>query len=186
VETGKEFKLFEARWDKPVYAVAFSPDGQQVLGAGGKVRTWDVRSGEPLTRFQGGGGVESAAFSRDGSQIAACVPRDSSRTGLRARRWDAVTGKPLACFEDPDRDPAASVVLAAVVPGSMRIVSTGRKYGVSRNPSRGMIETTAALLSVFGTLALSAALMPGGGFGYVIFDPTTPAFNPNDPYCLQV
>jgi WD40 repeat protein len=183
--TGTEYKLFEARWDRPVNCVAYSPDGRQILGAGGKVRTWDVQTGEPLVRFRGSGRVESAAFSQDGSEIAACALSDTSRTGLRVRRWQAATGKPLTCFDDPVHN-RVLVSLAVVVPGSLRIVSTGKKTERPGSAGLGMSQTTAAVLSVVGTLAINAVLMPGGGYGYIIFEPSAPVFDPSDPYCMQI
>jgi WD40 repeat protein len=184
LETGKEYEFFEARWNGPVNSVAFSADGRQVLGAGSRVCTWSIKSGEPLVQFESRGEMTSAAFSRLGSDIAACTPASHSQSGLRVQRWDAATGRPLRCFENPDRN-GVSVGLAVVVPGSLRILSMGKKMA-RRDPAGGMSVGGALAASIIGTVALNVLLIPTDYVGYVVFKPGESTFDPTDPYCMQV
>jgi WD40 repeat protein len=181
---GQEYELFDARWEDPVSSVAFSPDGRRVLGAGSEVCVWSVKTGEPLFRPRRAGDAVSAAFSNDGETLAACRPSVSSTTGLKVRSWEAATGKPLPCFENPIPN-RSSVALAAVVPGSLRIVSTGKK-GAGRTDGRNVAAAVGA--SILGTVAMNAVLMPFGMSGYVAFRPGPGGchYDPSDPYCLQV
>src|SRR5262249_37589246 len=76
LQSGKDFQLFEARWDYPVTSGSFSPDGKSILaaGGGGRIRTWSVKTGEPLVKFKGATGtIEDAVFSAEGLQIVACT-----------------------------------------------------------------------------------------------------------------
>jgi WD40 repeat protein/serine/threonine protein kinase len=80
------------------HMMAFSPDGQTILSAGGQfVGLWEAATGKllgpPLAmpRFEGidpfTGGAITAAISPDGKTIL--IPGDE------ARLWDAATGKPI-------------------------------------------------------------------------------------------
>jgi WD40 repeat protein len=190
VANGQEQKLFKARWDGPVKSVAFSPDGRQLLAAGVKVRTWSTNSGEPLVRFAGGAGMSSAAFSRDGLQVAACAPDPASANGFRARCWRAKNGWPLPGFE-PGASGRVDASVTAVAPGSLRVLVMGKKEGVKRGgalESAFSSEAVAAAMSVGGTLAMNMALGAGGGWGFVIFRSDC-GFNTRtydaDPYCMK-
>jgi WD40 repeat protein len=182
LETGEEYKLYQARWDGPVKSVAFSPDGRRVLAAGSRVCVWSVKTSEPLFRARTAGDAVSAAFARDGETFAACRPSTSSDTGLKVRRWESATGKSLPCFENPIPN-RTSVVLAAVVPGTLRIISTGKK-GARRPDGRNVAGAVGA--SILGTVAMNAVLMPFGMSGYVAFRPGYSHYDPSDPYCIQV
>jgi WD40 repeat protein len=183
LESGKEYEFFEARWNGPVKWVAFSPDGRQVLGVGMKVRTWSVSTGEPVLRFENRAKMVSAAFSRDGSEIAACAP-GNSLTGLKVQRWDARTGRGLSCFENPDPNPV-TIKLVAVLAGSLRIVSMGEKpptgpLGKACGDDDGVYAPVMAsvLFGATGYLAYMA-MRRLGSLGHTPFEPA-------DPYCLQV
>ncbi len=82
------------RHDGAVRAVAFSPDGTKIATASDDhtARLWDLAtgkpSGEPLV--PGAPGQLRAAFSRDGTKIAAAL--GVAKTALL---WDVRTGKPL-------------------------------------------------------------------------------------------
>jgi WD40 repeat protein len=70
----------------PIYAVAFSPDGQRLLtgGADNTARLWDLSTGEEIGILQGHGGpVLSVAFSPDGQQLL------TGSVDQAAKLWDA-------------------------------------------------------------------------------------------------
>jgi WD40 repeat protein len=183
LDTGKELKLFEARTDRPINCVAFSLDGRRILGAGPKVRVWTVKSGEPVARCRSEGEVDSAAFSLDGKEIAACVPTSYTETGLRVHRWLAASGKELPCFESPFHNRVA-VSLAAVAPGTLRIVSTGRRSGLRDDNVSGKAVKAAGL-------ALSALRLATGGSPVRAYRNMAEFASPdhfgdrNDPCCIQ-
>jgi WD40 repeat protein len=183
LETGEEYKLFEAHWDQPVRCVAFSPDGRQVLGAGGKVRTWSVKTGELHMRFRSEGEVDSAAFSRDGAEIAACVPARFTETGLRVQRWHAATGKELPCFEDPFRNQVL-VFLAVVAPGTLRIVSLGRRPGIRQDSVFGQVVDAVDSLRSRGS-GWEPSRMPARYYGMGDLRRGR-SLDSSDPYCMQI
>src|SRR5258708_7290536 len=59
--------------DRPVYAVAFTPDGRTLLSAGddGFIRLWDTKSQREVRRWQAHhGGVLALTLTADGKTIA--------------------------------------------------------------------------------------------------------------------
>lgn len=81
--------------DKPVVAVAFSPDGRRVLTGSedGTARTWRTRAGKPQRVLRGHAGpVRAVAYSADGKKALT-----GSDDGT-ARLWDAEKGKCLRQF----------------------------------------------------------------------------------------
>src|SRR5579871_3272976 len=84
IETGRRLQQFVGHLE-PVGAVAFSPDRNQVITAGGRaegeaervaeaplVRLWDSESGKEVARFDGATqAMETVQFSPDGRQILA-------------------------------------------------------------------------------------------------------------------
>jgi WD40 repeat protein len=78
--------------NRPVVAVAFSPDGRTFLTASQDrtARLWDAFTGQPVGEvMRHGGPVRAAAFSPDGKAV---VTASFDRT---ARLWDAATGRPV-------------------------------------------------------------------------------------------
>ena len=86
------------RYDKPVWGVAYSPNGRQVLLllAGGRVRLNDAGTGQTLREWRtpgsGSGSDFSAAFSPDGQRVAIAVNETvvlhDINTGKNLRKWN--------------------------------------------------------------------------------------------------
>jgi WD40 repeat protein len=99
-ETGRQIRVFD--WP----AIAFSPDGRQVLVGrwDGAVRLWDVATGQQRRVYQGPKDyVASVTFSPDGRKVLA-----SSWHGT-ATLWNAATGQGQSVIKG-DKDPFLSAV----------------------------------------------------------------------------
>jgi WD40 repeat protein len=112
-------------------AVAFSPDGRQILTAGrmGAARLWDVATGQEIRRFQGHThSVISVAFSPDGKQVL-------TGSDDTARLWDVATGQEIRRFQHPHSvrcvafSPDGQQVLTGSFDNTARLwdVTTGRE-----------------------------------------------------------
>jgi len=108
LETGREIQRFEGHTER-IRAVAFSPDGKQVLtgaGRGGDLsfrssdnsaRLWDVATGKEVRRFVGHTGyVHTVQFSPNGVWVLTAA-RDST-----ARVWERASGRELFLFSGLD------------------------------------------------------------------------------------
>jgi WD40 repeat protein len=85
--------------DTPVNAVAITPDGTQIISAGGSIRVWDRATGEQVHRMIGHTTpILALAVTPDGSQVV------SASKGGTVRIWDLTTGEqvgePLAGHDD--------------------------------------------------------------------------------------
>jgi hypothetical protein len=99
----------------PVFSVAFSPDGGQVLtgSVDNTARLWEAATGKPVATFKGHtGSVASVAFSPDGRHVLT----GSDNT---ARLWEAATGKLMTVFERNEGD----VRLVAFSPGGRQLLT---------------------------------------------------------------
>ena len=89
---------------REAFAVAFSPDGQQLLaGSSNAALLWDVAGGKLIRTFQGHAGwVWSVAFSPDGKQVltgcVGTVRKAFGGTDNTARLWDAASGAEIRIF----------------------------------------------------------------------------------------
>jgi WD40 repeat protein len=82
--------------DGPVYAIAFSPDGQLLASGGldGVVRVWNLATLREQLRFPGHTGfVESVVFSPDGKTLVSTDTGDHDRS---VRLWDIPSGRLMA------------------------------------------------------------------------------------------
>src|SRR5215831_13081758 len=107
----------------PVFAVAFSPDGTILAGAGDtSMRLWDVATRRPIGhRLTGStGGVISVAFSLDGKTLAG-----GGAQGVRL--WDVGTGHQISNHLTGHTGPVDSV---AISPDGTTLATGGGGHGV--------------------------------------------------------
>jgi WD40 repeat protein/serine/threonine protein kinase len=92
-ESGRELRTILSGSDSWVTGVAFSADGRQAFGAGGKGSTlqlWDLETGKSLRTFGGHGYfVNGLALSRDGRRLL------SGSMDRTFRLWDVASGREL-------------------------------------------------------------------------------------------
>src|SRR5262249_44653147 len=91
--TGKDLQQLQP--NRHVYAVAYTPDGNVVAGAGQGFGLFDIRSGTELCHFEGNqqGSTMALAVSPDGKWIA------SGGHDALVRLWETATGKQIRQLE---------------------------------------------------------------------------------------
>jgi WD40 repeat protein/tRNA A-37 threonylcarbamoyl transferase component Bud32/DNA-directed RNA polymerase subunit RPC12/RpoP len=112
VATGQEVLTL----DEKSCAIAFSPDGQRLVGLGkdNTVQVWDAATGKELLTLRGHTRpVSTVAFSPDGRRLAS-ASEDGS-----VKLWDAATGKE----EHPLKRGGGSVQCVAFSPDGKRLAS---------------------------------------------------------------
>src|SRR6185436_8699903 len=91
---GQSLRTFPSRID--AQAVAYSPDGENVISASSdnRLRVWEVSSGKLLRTLQGHiGSVQTVAYSPDGKTLV------SGSDDKTLRIWDATSGQLLRTLE---------------------------------------------------------------------------------------
>jgi len=127
VSTGREIFRFHT-W-REVGALAFSPDGRRLAGAGaqdGPVYVWELPSGKRLFRLQGPprqgsnlAGEHALAFSPDGTILASTGKKPSLQL------WSVATGEPLHSLTLPE-----GATWIGFSPSGRTLVAGGRDGGV--------------------------------------------------------
>lgn len=147
----KEARTFGPLEDA-VRAVAFHPNGTQVIAAGGKtVKVWNAADGKEVLSLPHPAAVTSLAVSPDKTKLA------TGATDQSARVWDLATGKEVEAFRlsSPVRsvhfDPSGAIVAqgedrttSVFTPSVQRVITA------SANPLRALAVVPA------GTHALTA------------------------------
>ncbi|HKB36053.1 MAG TPA: hypothetical protein VKD72_06340, partial [Gemmataceae bacterium] len=106
-------------WSSPpgddVNAIAFTPDGQHLVAASGKLlRIWDVKTGgDPTKSIEYAADVKAIAFTPDGTLVAG----DGSGA---VRLWDIQTG-----HEKSPPDPMKHPGISALALGPQNLLATG-------------------------------------------------------------
>lgn len=139
---------------KPVYSVAFSPDGKWVLSASGDktIKLWEIQGGKEVRTFSGHtDAVNSVIFSSNGAQA---LSGSDDRT---MKLWDISSGKNIMTFSCYDRVNvvAMSPVETSVLAGIDRVMI--QKFGTVSGK-----ELTS--LSGHNSMVLSLVYSPDGKY----------------------
>ncbi len=157
VDTGRE-KLRFLGHTKPVYGLAFTPDGRRVLSASddATLRVWDVQSGRLVRVIQGhDGAIGCLDLSADGRHVV------SGAWDNTVRLWDVATGRELRRLEGHTNgimsvsiSPEGRCALSCGFDGTMRLweLTTGRQLRLFPG-HRGTVAQVA--FSPDGRLAVS-------------------------------
>ena len=157
IETGTLIRQLPGHTDT-VHALAFSPNGQELLSASWDqtVRVWDLQWGTTHVAFRHTGRVLSVVYSPDG-RLALTASTDGT-----ARLWDAATEREIRRFEGHEGavnwatfSPDGAQIATAGDDGSIRLWDaatgaelrrmdghTGAVTGVGFNPDGGLLLST--------------------------------------------
>ncbi len=134
-----------------VTAVAFTPDGQRILGGGGEpafpgiIRVWSVEDGKPLNDWVAhADAVFSMKMAADGTLYTAGADKF-------VKAWDLGTGKELAKFEGH----VAQVMSVVLSPNGKLIASAGADREIKIWDRKTHEQTTALLTSPAGITDLA-------------------------------
>jgi WD40 repeat protein len=122
--------------NKTVNAVAFSPDGSQVLtgSSDGTAILWDTVSGRQVETFQGSNkAVYAAAFSPDGKLVL------TGSADMTATLWNTSDGKPLRAFKGHTGVVSA---VASSADGSKVLTGSDDKTAILWDAANGQILRT--------------------------------------------
>jgi RNA polymerase sigma factor (sigma-70 family) len=131
VATRKAVRTLDLKKDDRVERLAFSPNGEYLLGSGQGVRVWEVKTGTEILRYKLGGRAGFLALSPDG-KIVAGADRDKLylwewQTEKKPRVIEGLSRQPLALAFSPDgRTLAGSFDVASNNPVRLWDVATGR------------------------------------------------------------
>jgi WD40 repeat protein len=141
--TGKRVRTFDIQniGMYQIYAVAFSPDGRQVLSGGRTLRLWNRTTGELVRTFEAPrASVTRLAFSPDGRRVL-------SVGGNTLRLWDRVTGELLQTLKGATHavsgvafNPEGTQVISGGYDQTLRLwdLSTGRVVRTFGGPIRDL------------------------------------------------
>ncbi|HJZ55848.1 MAG TPA: hypothetical protein VKE74_12845, partial [Gemmataceae bacterium] len=147
-DTGRELVRVTGASGQPG-ASAVSADGRVLvtsdpsnkLDGGFPVRVWDLRTGQPVAKFDPGASVVGVRVSGDGRRVAASVfVQPSENPDPRVTVWDVASGKVLARVPQPGRTGLAAlspdgrtIAVSAWAPTLVRVI---RVYEVASGTER--------------------------------------------------
>jgi serine/threonine protein kinase len=105
-----------ARHTKPVWDVAFAPNGRTAVSGGedNVVRLWDIESGKQVRGFEGHTGrITCVCFTPDGLHVL------SGSSDKTVRVWEVATGKEVHRLQHPD--------VLHVGPNALRVTADGKR-----------------------------------------------------------
>ena len=105
--SSKDRALADCDWGEKITDVAFSPDGNLLLAAGGKghLNVWSVKSGDRKKRFHlDNQPIACARFSAKADQIFAAIRPSKGEQGIHPTVWrlNVETGEAQECFSPTD------------------------------------------------------------------------------------
>jgi hypothetical protein len=164
VKNGEEFELKRSRWQGPVRAVAFSPDGKDVLAGGEKVMLWDFETGGVDQRTDAlPGGMGYVTFTPDGHHFAAAGAKE-----VRVFRWERETGHAdLMLSVAPSQE--RQIFAATMAQGGEHlvtissVVTAGPKHGGGLSGGEFVVAFLA--VGVVGALIIDQAVKAGSSSG---------------------
>ena len=141
VATGKEVRRLQGLlpwWPPGGTAVAFSPDGKQLVAGDNAIRTWDVATGKELHQAKAAASSVEAIISPDGRRVVT-----TCSDGV-IRIWDPLTGRQIRQLQEKEPEPMLSaafspngqVLFTTGFGNRVRLwdVATGREVGALRRP----------------------------------------------------
>jgi WD40 repeat protein len=123
-----------------VRSAAFSPDGQKIVSASGRVvQIWSVATGDCEQTMKGhSSAVNSVAFNPDGLKVVSASGKygrlraDSERVDNTVRIWSVATGE----CEQTMQGHSGAVSSAAFSPDGQKVVSSGENNDGDDNTVR--------------------------------------------------
>ncbi len=165
-----ELATFPSDGSGLIAALAFTPDGQELLGVysqEGQLRRWRVEDGVLLDTIDiGQVGTNAVAFNAEATLLAAgagkAMPMAKANHGASfhgARLWDTLSGK-MILEVDPDREPYTDIAtdvalsadgrwLAIAEPGSLDVWDTNNDKPAELNTLMGTLNQTTISSVVF-------------------------------------
>jgi len=126
---GDPVRHWQLLWSEEVWALAFSPDGKQIVSSSSErtIKLWDTTSDDQKIPASHSGSVSCMAFSPNGKEIAsACIEGTNT-----IKLWDATTGDLKKTL------PGIHVYLRAPAYAFRAFITGVLRYGAGLQPQQG-------------------------------------------------